>query len=359
MARVSKKIIYLMLGTSLAVLSLVAFVVLRGNPATPATGTPSVGAPSPESTADCVPGTPEVKIIYFGGENTATPYFNIWNGCDWYYKQNGEMFWMQGTGPTATPTPWVTWTPMPEPVDIELVNINLEAGAAEVENKTNVPIMFVDGTRAVHFDYFDPLKMESYEKDVLPGRAAWMYYISCVVYPGERGYLDVWPGVAAEVRLRSVYHYQLFAVPRPDLEAKRDYIHMPYENLEWKVEGDELRFSFDMEKFDEHELYVRHGFYDIVGSLFLYDKEGNLLNLLTVLLRGSGGGHLENWSADNRTSGRSGYWGPSGGSLHLDRIDHVRLLIEREEQPDCIRYSDKDYGFTPTPTAANTPTVAT
>jgi hypothetical protein len=339
------------------VILLAVFVVKRGNLTTPAPGTQIVGSPSVESTAGCIPGTPEVKVIYFGGDETATPYFNIWNGCDWYYKHNGTVAWIEGAGPTATPTPWVTWTPLPTPADVDLVNANPYAGVAEVENKTNVPIMFVDGTRAVHFDYFDPIKLEEHQKDLYPGRTNDQWAISCVVYPGERGYLLWWPSTFEDQK-STVFHYQVFGVPRPDLMAKQSYIHMSYQNLVWKINGNELNFSFDMEKFDGYALYQKHGVYDIMGTLFLYDKNGALIDILFHLLGLSDGGHI-----DGSTGKGPAQWGWLGGGsaavyqIPINQVDHVRLLIEREEQPDCIRYPEKTYVFTPTPRSSSTPTV--
>lgn len=347
MVQINRKVFILILGVGLLAGAIVAVVAAKGAWTAPATEIASTS----DSTTETAPWhlTHDPNRILVQTDESGTP---------WWKMDDGQgCCWRVGTGPTATPTPWVTWTPMPTSAYVDLVNSNPVAGVAEVENKTNEPIMFVDLTPAVHFDYFDPIKMKEYHEDLYPGREQGQWNISCVVYPGERGYFLGWPQTFEDTK-STAYHYQVFGVPRPDLEARRDYIHMPYQNLQWKVNGNELDFSFDMEKFDGYALYQVHGVYEIIGTLFLYDKNDALINILFHHLRLSDGGHI-----DGSTVKGPALWIWSmidlieNNQIPVNQVDHVRLLIEREEQPDCIRFPEKTYVFTPTPKPTNTPTV--
>jgi hypothetical protein len=336
MVQVNKRFFYLFLIASLMMGGIAAFAVTRGDMATVPAGTQIAGVTE-------TPWSPtrDPSRIIVRTDEAGTPW--------WRYDNGESCCWFPGDGPTATPTVWATWTPQPKPDDIVIVNTNFENHFSEVENRTNVPIMFVDKTTAVRFTFFDPVVSKEYQKDVSPGRADGGLNITCVIFPGERGLLFGWPGYTPEESKRMVVHYQTFGVTRPDLADKRDYIHMPFENFVWKAENGELSFSFDMETFDEYRLYQKKGEYYIMGTLFLYDVEGNLIDVLFRSLRFTGGGHIDGTS--NKGPNHWGWRSEEFGKpvLEVDEIKDVRLLIEREEQPDCVRFADKTYVYTPTP----------
>jgi len=312
----------------ISILLLTAAVSCTGTPVATPSGPMAAGQTEARPTASSTSEHDPNRVLRM--VESGTPY--------WRWDDGQSCCWYPGTDPTlptATHTPWITWTPAPRP-DVELAQLqtNRSQFFAEIINHLNVPVVFEDQKPAFRFDVYDPLLDEHFQGEEMINRYNDLASVPCVIYPGETAFfygghdaLAVWDFIDNTSPYQSLQiTYQSLGVPRPDW--KENGTHYEIRDLTWRVDGNVMYFSFR-----HNPLHVVYGGGEyFIGSMGLYDKDNHLLGVAYGWpITSIDTGIADNFwvSLDGTAQGVTrGGWAMVGVKDVKERFDHIKIMLE-------------------------------